>query len=76
MGVLECDREGCENILCDRYNSKHGHICEECFEELVKSGPETNITCFMNSVKKEKQGEEAEARARFEIVFPFREGWD
>ncbi len=50
MGVLACDRKGCENIMCDRYSNRVGYICEECFSEL-KRQPHTLISDFMESPK-------------------------
>lgn len=38
MGVLSCDRHGCENIMYDRYSPKYGYLCNECFDELVAKG--------------------------------------
>jgi hypothetical protein len=70
MSVLACDRKGCENIMCDRYSPVYGYICSECFEELVSSGPETNIPRFMQTVKASNNVDAA--RARFEIEFPNR----
>ena len=55
MGVMECYRKNCKNILCDRYSSTYGYICWECFDELVSLGPKTDIESFMNSVKRPKQ---------------------
>ena len=52
MGVLECDRRGCDNIMCDRYSDKYGYICWECYSEMVESGT-TCIGDFMLSDKKE-----------------------
>ena len=34
MGVMECRRKGCKNILCNRYSTTYGYICDECFEEM------------------------------------------
>jgi hypothetical protein len=68
MGVLACDRKKCENIMCGRYSYEHGYLCYECFDELVSSGPETNITNFMESVKHTINAEAA--FARFNIEFP------
>ena len=36
MGVMACDRRGCEHIMCDRVilNGSR-YICEDCFTELV-----------------------------------------
>lgn len=42
MGVLECSRKDCENIMCDYYVDRIGYICYECVSEfkeyLVKEG--------------------------------------
>ena len=37
MGVMNCRRNGCNNIMCNRYSSEYGYICNECFEELLHS---------------------------------------
>lgn len=71
MGVLACDRNGCEHIMCDRYSYEHGYICYECFEELVATGPTTDIQTFMDTPK--RQGKKEEAHARFDAVFKLRE---
>jgi hypothetical protein len=49
MSVLACDRNGCNSIMCDRYSSKHGYICDRCFVELTQKYPETSIEDFMES---------------------------
>lgn len=36
MGVLACDRKGCENIMCAKHSDEYGYICNECFDELVR----------------------------------------
>jgi hypothetical protein len=46
MSVLECDRTGCPNIMCDRLNDVYGYICDSCYEELVASN-RTDIASFM-----------------------------
>jgi hypothetical protein len=51
MGVMSCDRNGCDNVMCDRHSDKHGYICYECFDELVKKGAMQNISEFMKSNK-------------------------
>lgn len=53
MGVMECDRKGCQNILCDRYNSTYGYICDECFEELENKPLPVDILQFMDTEKGE-----------------------
>ena len=50
MGVLTCDRNGCENVMCDRLSHKYGYICNECFEELLQSDI-MDIQEFMDSEK-------------------------
>lgn len=73
MGVLACDRRGCENIMCDRYSYKHGYICNECFEELVSLGVRTSVSEFMNSLKTGADIQLPQAtRNYFEEVFPER----
>jgi hypothetical protein len=34
MGVMRCDRSGCESILCNLYSDEFGYICNGCFDEL------------------------------------------
>ncbi len=70
MGVLECYRNNCDNIMCDRHSQEHGYICNECFEELVSSAPQ-NIEEFMNSDKKAPI-EESNIRSTLETIFPIR----
>jgi len=72
MGVISCHRGDCENIMCDRGNNKYGNICNECFEELVCTGPETNIEYFMQSKKKSRSTQREEAEARYNVAFPSR----
>jgi len=50
MGVMKCDRKGCERILCDRYSKEYGYICDECFEELVSLGA-VDVSTFMQIPK-------------------------
>ena len=49
MGVLNCSRHSCENIMCDRYSHIYGYICNSCFEELVALGASIDIDEFMNT---------------------------
>ena len=49
MGVLACDRKGCENIMCDNVShERNEYLCEECKQEL-KNGGFTDIDTFMGS---------------------------
>jgi len=62
MSVLACNRGNCGNIMCSKVSNEHGYICDECFDELVRTGAETNIRAFMQSEKTNACIEEAEAR--------------
>lgn len=36
MGVMACDREGCDNIMCDRcILDSTAYICPSCYGELL-----------------------------------------
>lgn len=37
MGVMECARNGCENIMCDKYIDDIGYICYECQKDFKNS---------------------------------------
>lgn len=50
MGVLNCSRNGCNEILCCRYSYTYGYICKTCFEELCMKQPDS-IEEFMDSRK-------------------------
>ncbi len=65
MGVMACYRTGCKNILCDRYSSEYGYICNYCFEELCESGT-LDIQNFMHNVKPSHKP----ARETYEEIFP------
>ncbi len=71
MGVLACDREGCENIMCDRLSDTFGYLCWECFDELVGLGVQTDIAVFLEGGVTADRNQEA-ARAYFEKMFPSR----
>ena len=79
MGVMECDRAGCENIMCHRRSVKHGYLCEDCFKELVeKLARGADVTRFMftppppfESVEERR----AAAHARAESMFPIMESY-
>ena len=77
MGVLACNRRGCDNIMCDRYAVRYGYMCWECFEELenVNSSDFIDISDFMDTEKKDTSSfEEKEARKVYlNTIFPKRE---
>ena len=73
MSVLECDRYGCPNVMCDRLShGRQQYICYSCFEELVYLGPQTNLDEFMDSEPSSSIPEEA-SRAYFDAIFPLRD---
>lgn len=76
MSVLACDRNGCDNVMCDRFSFQHNlYICDDCFEELVRLGPATDIRTFMDTTTKRADPTKA-SRAYFETYFPKKEyGW-
>ena len=53
MSVLACNRNGCENILCDFYSPQYGYICNECLHELKQK--QQSIQHFMDSWKDPEQ---------------------
>jgi len=55
--MKKCNRNGCNNMICNRYSTRYGHICPECFEELAKNGCK-HISNFMQSKKKKPINEE------------------
>lgn len=59
MSVLSCDRNGCDNIMCDRLSDKYGYICNGCFDELVRTGGRISIADFMNTPKEDNQYSES-----------------
>ena len=54
MGVMQCSRKGCENVLCHRFSREYGYICTECFDELktlVSTFSGANVGSFMATQK-------------------------
>lgn len=66
MGVMACNRKGCRNILCDRYNQIYGYICDHCFKELVATHS-THIAAFMDSEETYSVGP---GKPWYEKIFP------
>ena len=69
MSVLSCNRSDCENVMCDRYSDAFGYICNECFEELVARGVNTDISKFMDE-KVRKNFNKNAVQAYFNEIFP------
>ena len=49
MSVLACERNNCENIMCNRYSYNYGYICDECFAEMKSR--QLDIASFMGTPK-------------------------
>jgi hypothetical protein len=47
MGVLACDRQGCENVMCDYYSHTYGYLCYDCMQELKAISGSMTIRQFM-----------------------------
>ncbi len=56
MGVMECSRAECPNVMCDRYSPEYGYICNSCFDELGKNSNDC-IATFMSTPKTEAETE-------------------
>ena len=72
MGVKQCFRRGCDNIMCNRYSDKHNYICNECFDELVRKGGNISISKFMETVKPETVDSATEEACRIYYATIFR----
>jgi len=69
MSVLACDRNGCENVMCNRLSTNcRYYLCDECFEELVFVGP-IKISVFLDS-EKGNSGDKEGWRELCERQFP------
>jgi len=62
MGVMECCRNNCDNIMCNEYNNVLGYICYECKSELEDLKPKSfaDVKEFMDSRKGVKYLEDGE----------------
>ena len=68
MGVMTCMRGDCEHIMCDRYSSQYGYLCDDCFDELVRIGPGADIEWYMDGSLVESFSIDA-SRAFFNEIF-------
>lgn len=57
--------------MCNRFSTRYGYICMDCFEELIRSGVKTDIEQFMRGEVKVDNLEASEAY--FDKIFPDRE---
>lgn len=73
MSVLACDRNSCDNIMCDFYSSEHGYLCYDCRNELVETNGSMTISQFMNIPKPMGRNYEDKSWRRYvEDVFESR----
>jgi len=57
MGVMACSRAECENIMCDKYATEFGYICNDCLQELKeyqKQHPGMTLTDIKEWMSKPK----------------------
>jgi len=68
MGVMECNRKDCNNIMCDNHSKITGYICNECKQELEESYPACieDVKMFMESSKNNRNSKEFSLDALFE----------
>ena len=58
MGVSECSRKNCDNVMPNHYSREFGYLCSECFSQLETLQSlgfirkMKHITKFMESDKK------------------------
>lgn len=67
---MNCNRKGCKNILCDRYSARYGYICDDCFDELMSMGVNTNVDEFMHSEKPDLGKRNESVYDHFAYIFP------
>lgn len=53
MGVLSCNRAGCQNVMCDNISHTYGYLCYECKQELLDGGIQ-DIEQFMGTKRKKE----------------------
>jgi hypothetical protein len=53
MGIMPCNRRGCQAILCEKYSPKYGYICQNCYNELLDYP--IDIASFMMTHKLDNQ---------------------
>lgn len=65
MGVLACDRNGCESIMCDYYSDTFGYLCYECMNELRDKACDMKVEQFMDLNKDKPRLDLREVRLKF-----------
>jgi len=53
MSVMECNRKGCDEIMCDEYSELTGYLCYSCLQDLRNFEPksENDVKKFMKTEK-------------------------
>lgn len=72
MSVMQCDRNGCDNIMCNRISGDYGYICNDCFAELCSITRSLSGTRIMEFMKSEKQPSVIKETAREYLEKVFR----
>ncbi len=54
MGIMACQRQDRDSIMCSKYSKKYGYICDVCFAELSRSN--LSIDDFLKTSKEENMG--------------------
>lgn len=72
MSLLACNRNGCDNIMCDIISDRYGYICDDCYNELKEKAGTMSISYFMKSPKKSEHPTGARKKALEEIYDEFR----
>jgi len=69
MSVLACNRNSCENVMCDYYSHRFGYLCSYCFEELNQLKPKSyeEIEAFMDSSERKQTDSSLDLNEIFEL---------
>jgi hypothetical protein len=69
MGVMSCFRNGCTNVCCNRYSSKHGYICDSCYDELLSKSGYMKISKFMKTEKIDNDKAKEKIERTFKLIW-------
>jgi len=72
MSVMQCDRAGCESIMCSRLSPEHGYICWSCLDELIALGvlSHDEIVEFMSTPKGPPRFQRIDPHDYYTSMFP------
>ena len=80
MGVMECNRTGCDNIMCSAYHSETGYICYSCLaelrtlQELKPNMGIKRIIKFMNTPREIVVNDNQQPRINLDNMFNVNQG--